>query len=237
MPHWMRKSIPHRQGHTKTVETLGDQIQPAASSRPDVPKSATALVVLALTCLVQFAAPTPTQAEPEPAPAVAKTKNTANPARDAKKKGMDLPKNVAEMRNALLAATQSARIEELLTPYEWNELPPAISDEKIDDPIAYWKRISRDKQGQEILLIIDRLLQLPPAKLHVGPDHENSVLYVWPYLAELDLSKLTPRQQFEFRTLVPPKEARKIYESKKWSWWRLAIGADGTWHSFMKHDQ
>jgi len=152
-------------------------------------------------------------------------------------KVIPLPKNVADMRHALLAATQSAKIEDLRTPYEWNELPPAISDEKIDDPIAYWKKISRDGQGFEVLVIIDKLLKLQPAKINVGSDVENSALYVWPYLAELDLSKLTPKQQFELRTLVPPKEARKIMETKKWTWWRLAIGADGTWHSFMKHDR
>jgi hypothetical protein len=25
-------------------------------------------------------------------------------------------------------------------------------------------------------------------------------------------------------------------EKKKWTWWRLTIGADGTWHSFKKAD-
>jgi len=23
-------------------------------------------------------------------------------------------------------------------------------------------------------------------------------------------------------------------EAKRWQWWRLAIGADGTWHAFHK---
>lgn len=148
-----------------------------------------------------------------------------------------LPKNVADMRAALLSAARSADIENLRVPYEWNELPPAISDDRVEDPIAYWKKMSRDGNGLEILSILDRVLSLPPAKLHIGPDHENSALYVWPYLSELDLSALNARQQFELRTLIPPAEARKIMKTKKWSWWRLAIGADGTWHSFMKHDK
>lgn len=146
-----------------------------------------------------------------------------------------LPKNVAEMRDALVSAARSADVENLRVPYAWNELPPFISDDRVEDPIAYWKKISRDGKGLEILNILDKLLSLPPAKIHVGPDHENSALYVWPYLSELDLSTLTPRQQFELRTLVPPAAARKIMQEKKWSWWRLAIGADGTWHSFMEH--
>lgn len=148
----------------------------------------------------------------------------------------DLPKNVADMRAALLDAAASGHIDELQHPFDLNELPPAISRDKVGDPVAHWKKISRDGAGLEILQIIDKLLHLPAAKLQVGPDVENSGLYVWPYLAELNLADLTQRQQFELRTLVPPGDARKIMDSKKWSWWRLSIGADGTWHAFMKFD-
>lgn len=234
-------------GHNLKAGPLRNQFRQAASCRPN--RILSILLVLMMAGIVQFAFSKDGFAEDKSAQARTETK--PNPITDAKAAiGPDgnsgvktegtfipLPKNVAYMRDALLAATQSAKIEELRTPYEWNELPPTISDEKIDDPIAYWKRISRDQQGLEILLIIDKLLKLPPTKLNVGSDVENSALYVWPYLSELDLSNLTPRQEFELRTLVPPKEARKIMDSKKWTWWRLAIGADGTWHSFMKHDR
>ena len=189
----------------------------------------TTLLVLVLACVVHvtlarthvFAAQTPATVPPT----AVDSKNNA------------LPKNVAEMRDALLAATLSGAIDDLITPYQWNELPPGIADDAIDDPIAYWKRISSDGEGIEILAILSELLRLPPAKLHVGPDFENSALYVWPYLAEHDLGNLTPAQKVELRTLVPAAVAKDILSTKKWSWWRLSIGADGTWHSFMKHNR
>lgn len=244
---WLKPPASCQSGHNQKAEHLRNQFRQAASSRPN--QALSALLVLVMACFVQFAGLSdaigkdqPSKTNPEAqSSASGKATPAANPDRKTAAqsggKQIPLPKNVAEMRDALLAAAQSARIEELRTPYDWNELPPAISDEKIDDPIAYWKSQSRDGQGLEILNTIHKLLSLPPAKLHVGKDHENNALYVWPYLAELDLSKLTPRQQFELRTLVPPKQARQIMESKKWTWWRLAIGADGTWHSFMKHKQ
>lgn len=195
------------------------------------------LLVLVLAMFVHCGANNSAYGENPPKPTVS-DKNKPAPGDTKSGQGtITLPKNVAEMRDALLAAARSADIEELRTPYEWNELPPAISKEKIDDPIEYWKKISRDGEGREILMIIDKLLQLEPTKIPVGRDYENNALYVWPYLSELDLKVLTPRQQFEFRTLVPPKEAREILENKKWTWWRLSIGADGTWHSFMKFDR
>lgn len=211
---------------------MRNQLQPTASCRPW--RTNARIGILAVLTLIQWPSNAPLHANTKPTNDT-KAVVTSQPQTD--KTQPILPKNVEDMKGMLRSAVESTRIEELLTAYEWNELPPVISDERVDDPVAYWKKHSRDGQGLEILSIIDKLLQLPPAKLNIGPDHENSVLYVWPYLAELDLSKMTPRQQFEFRTLVPPVEARKILDSKKWTWWRLAIGADGTWHSFMKHDR
>ena len=34
--------------------------------------------------------------------------------------------------------------------------------------------------------------------------------------------------------LVPPAEAKEMVANGKYTYWRIAIGADGTWHSFRK---
>ena len=34
---------------------------------------------------------------------------------------------------------------------------------------------------------------------------------------------------------MPVADARAIIKSKKWTWWRIAIGADGTWHTFRTY--
>lgn len=145
-----------------------------------------------------------------------------------------LPANVAEMRDAILAAAHSGSMEDLKVAIEWNELKPDFGDEAQGDPIAFLKRISADGEGRETLAALANILALAPAVLPTGKDPENNSVYVWPYLAELPLEKLTPGEEVDLYRLMPPAAAKAMREKKKWSWWRLAIGADGTWHSLRK---
>ena len=147
-----------------------------------------------------------------------------------------LPANVAEMRDAILAAAHSGDVEELKTAIEWNELKPDFGSEAGSDPIAYWKRISADGQGREILAALANLLSLAPAELPFGKDAENNAIYVWPYLAERPLDKLSPAEEVDLYRLMPPATAKTMREKNKWTWWRLSIGADGTWHTFTRPD-
>jgi hypothetical protein len=146
-----------------------------------------------------------------------------------------LPGNVEEMREYILAATQAGDISELKTAIEWNELKPDFGDEAKDDPIAYWKKTSADGEGRETLAALANILALPPARLAIGKDPENNIVYVWPYLAERPLGDLSPAEKVDLYRLVPPDAAKSMQEMKKWAWWRLAIGADGTWYTFRKY--
>ncbi len=143
-----------------------------------------------------------------------------------------LPGPVEEMREAILAATRSGRIEDLQVPLDWNELKPDVAPKLIDDPIAFWKKKSGDGKGREILAVLANILQMRPAELPLGKDLENNIVYVWPYLAEAKLDQLTPAEEVDLLRLVSPEKAKAMRAAKKWTWWRLTIGADGTWHSF-----
>lgn len=145
-----------------------------------------------------------------------------------------LPAPVEEMRQAILAASHSGNIDDLRVPLDWNELKPEVSAAANEDPIAYWKKISRDGHGREILAALAEILSMNAAELPFGKDLENNIIYVWPYLAEVPLDKLTPSQEVDLIRLVGAAEAKAMREKKKWTWWRLTIGADGTWHSFTK---
>jgi hypothetical protein len=145
-----------------------------------------------------------------------------------------LPANVAEMRDAILAAVRSGNIEDMKVALQWNELPPVIAAAKVDDPIAYWKAQSADGQGREILAILDNTLAAGFAVLAAGRDVENSKLYVWPRFAEMDLSKLSPAEEVQLYRLVKPVDVKEMIAKKRWLGYRLAIGADGTWHMFQK---
>lgn len=187
------------------------------------------LLVVSLACIVQWLAPLGVlmaQAETAPAEAVGCAGGTEAPP--------PLPRPVQEMREAILAAVHSGDIEELRVALEWNELPPHVADEPVGDPIAYWKKISGDGEGREILAALGEILECFPTALPIGDDIENNLVYVWPGLAEADLSKLTPQQEVALYRLVSPAEAKAMREANRWQWWRLAIGADGTWHTFHK---
>jgi hypothetical protein len=145
-----------------------------------------------------------------------------------------LPGPVEEMHHAILAAAHSGRVEELRVPLEWNELAPDIAPTRVEDPIAYWKKLSGDGEGREILAVLANILDMKPAELPLGKDIENNIVYVWPYLAEAKLDQLSPSEEVDLLRLVSPADAKSMREKKKWTWWRLAIGADGTWHSFKK---
>lgn len=145
-----------------------------------------------------------------------------------------LPAPVAEMREAILAAARSGNIEELRYAFELNELKPELGPEPVGDPVAYWKKISGDGEGREILAVLAELLDAGYVTLPLGRDLENNRIYVWPYFAEVPLAKLTPAQQVELLRLVPPAAAKEMIGVGKYTYWRLAIGADGTWHFFRR---
>jgi hypothetical protein len=145
-----------------------------------------------------------------------------------------LPGAVEEMREAILAAALSGHIEELRVPLDWNEMKPDVTPNINDDPIAYWKKISGDGEGREVLAALANMLQMRHASVPLGKDPENNLIYVWPYLAEAKLDALTPAEEVDLLRIVSPQAAKSMHEKKKWTWWRLTIGADGTWHSFRK---
>jgi hypothetical protein len=171
-------------------------------------------------------APSPHEADP----AQVRHSAPANPSPAVK----PLPAPVEEMREAILAAANSGRIEDLTVPLDWNELKPDVAAKAVEDPIAHWKQISGDGEGLEILAVLANILHMRPAELPLGKDLENNIIYVWPYLAEAKLDELTPAEEVDLLRLVSPEEAKAMRKAKKWTWWRLSIGADGAWHSFKK---
>ena len=148
----------------------------------------------------------------------------------------ELPGNVAEMREAILAAAKSGHIEELRTAIEWNELRPDFGAEASADPIDLWRRLSADGEGREMLALLVTMLEMPPHRLAIGPDAENAGVFVWPYVAELPLDDLKPGEVVDILRLMPVATFNSLKLKKKWAWWRLAISADGTWLTFRKYE-
>ncbi len=145
-----------------------------------------------------------------------------------------LPTAVMDMREAILAAVRSGKIEDLRHAYELNELKPELAEHPVTDPVAHWKQISGDGEGREILAALAQILDAGYVTLPLGRDIENNKIYIWPYFAEIPLDKLTPPQDVELLRLVTPAVAKEMKALGKYTYWRIAIGADGTWHSLRK---
>jgi hypothetical protein len=144
-----------------------------------------------------------------------------------------LPPPVEEMREAILSAVRSGRIEALRHAWDLNELKPDLGV-AASDPIAHWKQISGDGEGREILAALAQILDAGYVVLPLGADIENNRLYVWPYFAEVPLDRLTPAQEVELLRLVSPTALKEMRSDGTYTHWRIVIGADGTWHAFRK---
>ena len=146
-----------------------------------------------------------------------------------------LPHPVAEMLDAIQLAIASGSIEDLQTAIDWNEMRPTFSvADSVEDPVAYLKAHSDDGNGRQLLAVLADLLSVGPARQPLGRDPENTDVYVWPYLAERPIEQLTPQEEVDLYRLVPVDEIKKMRKVKRWTWYRVVIGADGTWHAFTR---
>jgi hypothetical protein len=145
-----------------------------------------------------------------------------------------LPPNVAAVRQTLIDVARSGRIDDLITALDSQERGVNFSGADGARAVTDWKALSADGDGRSVLAEMANLLMLEPTVIHAGPDKENNQLFVWPYLVDRKLEALTPGEDVDLLRLVPAADARAMKVKKTWTWWRLAIGADGIWHMFKK---
>ena len=146
-----------------------------------------------------------------------------------------LPVLVQEMHEAIAAAAASGDPKNLLDPIQWNELKPDFFGKGPSaDPVAEIKGHSADGSGLDVLAAISEILALPCVILPLGADIENNRIYVFPYLAESDLSNLSAEQKVDLYRLYPEKLAAPMIKSGTYRGWSISIGADGTWHQLAK---
>jgi hypothetical protein len=209
------------------------------TASPVKPIAAAVLVVTGLLAAAGAAWP---QGAPAPAPKADATASQRRPSPPPQVRyGTEgLPRPVVELREAMEAAIEAGRIEELRHAYDLSEIKPDLGapgkgDGKTD-PVAHWKGVSGDGQGRDVLAALSLVLESGYVVVPRGSDIENNRVYVWPYFAEIPLAQLTPRQEVELLRLVPASAMREMKEKGRYTGWRLVIGADGTWHALHKGD-
>jgi len=141
-----------------------------------------------------------------------------------------LPDPVRRMLERIAAAAQSGEIENMRPVLESNELKPMVTTAYVEDPIAFWKKESADGGGRDVLAAMLDVMSAGYVKLGQGQDE----IYVWPYFAEANLTKLIPPQEVELYRVVAPALAVPMKKEGKYGYYRLGISPNGVWHYFMR---
>ena len=141
-----------------------------------------------------------------------------------------LPEPVRKTRAAILEAARGGDIEALRAVLETSEMPPVLARGDVGDPITFLKESSGDPEGREILAILIDLLEAGWVRLNPG---EPGEMYVWPYFAAMPIDRLTPPQLVELYRILTAADVDEMRAYDSWLFFKIGIGADGTWHYFM----
>lgn len=225
----------------RDVTTLATEAPPPAArplaQNPPAPAAAPVPAPLPAPATPPAAAPavatpsgaTPPAATPVPAPGPRRSAR-APVSVEILPDNEDLRERVGSMRERLILAARSGDIARLGVVFQMNETMPVFTRGPERDPVAFWKAASGDGEGREILAVLLNILDLPAALINKGTPQE---MYVWPYLAHLPLTDLSPRQSVDLYRLMTAQDVRDTRTLGAWVFWRLGIGPDGTVHFFL----
>jgi hypothetical protein len=170
----------------------------------------------------------PKSSTPEPTPEAPKPSGSAQS--QVLYDPQSLPAPVKQTLQEIFETAQSGDIEAMRPVLESNELKPMVATAHVDDPVAFWKKNSADGEGRDVLAALLNILSTGFVKSGQG----NDAIYVWPYLAEMDLTKLTPAQEVELYRIVPREQALAMKKSGKYSYYRLGVSPTGVWQYFLQ---
>jgi hypothetical protein len=141
-----------------------------------------------------------------------------------------LPEPVRQTLGEIYETAQGGNIEAMRPVLESNELKPMVASTHVDDPVAFWKKNSADGEGRAVLAALLNILSTGFVKSGNG----NDAIYVWPYFAEMDLTKLSPAQEVELYRVVPAQQALEMKKSGKYTYYRLGVSPTGVWQYFLQ---
>ena len=142
------------------------------------------------------------------------------------------PAAVQRLRQLVMEAAATGDIEKLRP-----LVNPGPNQARVDgdgeDPIAALKSFSGDPDGLEVLAIILDLLSTGYAHVDAGTPDE---MYIWPYFAGKQLSKLTAPEKVELLRIITAGDLADMQEYGNYSFYRIGISPDGQWKFFTAGD-
>ncbi|MGF7159755.1 hypothetical protein FHS85_001374 [Rhodoligotrophos appendicifer] len=144
-----------------------------------------------------------------------------------------LPDSVAATREALISAATSGEITELESALRRSGSFPMVQSTPVDDPVAYWKSISFDGTGRDVLAQILKILRSGYVHVDAGKPSE---MFIWPYHAVYPIDRLTPQQQVELYVIMPPREVMEMDPAEGYGGYRIGVATDGTVRYFKTSD-
>lgn len=145
-----------------------------------------------------------------------------------------LPAPVRRMRELIMEAARSGDPERLRPLIGTGADTTRLSLADVEgDPIDYFKSISGDAEGHEMLAILLEVFEAGYARFDAGTDVE---LYVWPYFFAKPLEALTPKERVDLFKLVTAGDYEDMVGFGAYIFFRAAITPEGRWLFFVAGD-
>ena len=145
-----------------------------------------------------------------------------------------LPEPVQRKREMIIEACKTGDIENIRplldTGADGTQLSLGGSD---GDPIASLRDLSGDKEGQEILAILEEVMSAGFVHMDAGTQND---MYVWPYFFAVPLNRLTPPQRVELFKIVTAGDYEDMKTYGTYVFYRVGITPDGRWSFFVAGD-
>jgi hypothetical protein len=145
-----------------------------------------------------------------------------------------LPEPVRRMHDLLVEASKTGDVEKLRPLLDTGEEGTQLSLGGTDgDPIALLRGESGDKEGIEILAILEEVLSA--GYVHMDPGTPNE-MYVWPYFFAVPLEKLTAGQKVELFKIITAGDYEEMKSYGSYIFYRVGITPEGRWSFFVAGD-
>lgn len=145
-----------------------------------------------------------------------------------------LPEPVRRIHNLIIEACKTGDVEKLRPLIDTGEDGTQLSLGGIEgDPIAFLRDLSGDKEGTEILAILEEVLSAGYVHMDAGTPND---MYVWPYFFAVPLERLTPSQKVELFKIITAGDYDDMKAYGSYIFYRVGITPEGRWSFFVAGD-